>query len=116
MAPKENARWQAGAEQTTCKNGTAESLTQGKVSDPKLSPGTNYSLCRGCGQYFGGADGFTRHRINFQCVEPATLGLALNARGYWVRAAPKVAAVHGGEPIVGGARIPPRTGVQGSAA
>lgn len=88
----------AGA-QDTCVNGTVESLAQGEGSDPKLPPGTNHCLCSACGRYFGGADGFTRHRVNFKCVDPATLGLTLNRRGYWVRPIPKMVAIHGGKAI-----------------
>lgn len=66
------------------------------VSDPQLPYGTNRCRCAGCGRYFGGADGFDRHRVNFRCLDPATMGLSLNMAGYWVRPAPRMAAVHGG--------------------
>lgn len=89
----------AGADITDVNSGAAERVAQGTGSDPKLPPGTNFCLCSACGRYFGGVNGFERHRVKFQCVDPATIGLELNPRGYWVRPAPKVAAVHGGEPL-----------------
>ena len=68
------------------------------MNDPKLKPGTNYCLCRSCGQYFGGVKGFDMHRRDSGCLPPDTLLtrkgerlLEINARGYWVTRAPKSA-------------------------
>ena len=113
MARKAKPPIAPGAQDTTCDCGTAESVSQARSSDPKLPPGTNHCLCSACGRYFGGVNGFERHRVKFQCVDPVTIGLELNPRGYWVRPAPKVAAVHGGEPIRGGVQARPPIGVLG---
>src|SRR6185312_14892036 len=93
MGTKAKRPFAAGALITTCDNGTVESLPRAASSDPKLPPGTNRCLCSACGRYFGGADGYTRHRVNFQCVNPAILGMALNRGGYWVRAYRKGAPI-----------------------
>ena len=64
-------------------------------ADGRLAFGTNHCLCTGCGYYFGGVSGFERHRVNLECIDPATAGLVLNSRGYWTRPAPSI-AVHCG--------------------
>jgi hypothetical protein len=89
----------AGAQDTTCDKGKAISLVQVSGSDPKLSPGTNRCLCSACGRFFGGVNGFERHRNGFQCVDPIDLGLPLNSRGYWVRQPSRMASVHGRKPV-----------------
>jgi len=96
MARKEKRPIAAGAQSVTCEYRAVESLAQGSGSDPKLPPGTNHCLCSACGRYFGGVNGFERHRVSFACVDPISVGLVLNARGFWVRPAPKMAVVHGG--------------------
>jgi hypothetical protein len=60
-----------------------------------LPVGTNYCLCRGCGEFFGGVRAFDRHRQGpanaRNCADPASLTtkkgrplLSRNQRGYWV--------------------------------
>lgn len=66
-------------------------------SDPKLPTGTHYCLCSGCGRYFGGVSGFEAHRVRFQCVDPASVGLTLDARGYWRKPVPDIAIPQLGE-------------------
>lgn len=58
-----------------------------------LPPGTNYCLCRSCGEYFGGVSSFDHHRKGAECRDPESLMgkygqtlLSKNARGYWVQA------------------------------
>jgi hypothetical protein len=62
----------------------------------KLHPGSRACLCRACGRYFGGVNGFDMHRVNFQCVDPETITskkgvrkLFLDSRGAWVSKGPK---------------------------
>lgn len=65
-------------------------------SDPMLPVGSNYCKCGACGEYFGGANAFAKHRIKNAggglCVPPSDvrnrkneLVLELNSKGYWVR-------------------------------
>lgn len=65
------------------------------MTDPKLKPGTRFCLCRSCGRYFGGVNGFDLHRRDSRvgriCLDPASVvdkqgyrKLWLNDRGFWV--------------------------------
>lgn len=94
----------ADAEFTGINSGTAKGLVHDTGSDPRLPTGTNYCRCSVCGEYFGGVNGFERHRVNFTCVDPTTHGLVLNSRGYWVRQPPKITCIHGGGQVLGGIR------------
>lgn len=89
----------AGGEPGARQNGsTAPSIADSQEGpDSRLPPGTNRCRCAGCGRYFGGVNGFERHRVSFNCIDPASVGLVLNSRGYWVRPAPRLAAIHGGK-------------------
>jgi hypothetical protein len=100
MARKTKRPFAAGADLTDVNCEAAGRVSQDAGSDPKLPPGTNRCLCSECGRYFGGADGFTRHRVNYQCVDPATVGLQLNSRGYWIRKGPKPNFVSGGKRVI----------------
>src|SRR5579859_2247447 len=100
MDRKAKRPFAAGAELTDVNSESAGRVSQEAGSDPKLPPRTNRCLCSECGRYFGGADGFTRHRVNFQCVDPATVGLRLNSRGYWIRKGPKPVSVTGGTRVI----------------
>lgn len=111
MARKAKPPFAAGAQDTAFKTRTPESLAQDSGSDPKLPTGTNHCLCSACGRYFGGVNGFERHRVKFLCVDPATLGLVLNDRGYWVRPAPKMTTANGGVEIRSDVSALPGTGV-----
>jgi len=61
-------------------------------SDPMLPLNGGYCLCSACGRYFGGVSGFDKHRRGpftslgkkRYCVDPSTVGMHLNNRGYWV--------------------------------
>jgi hypothetical protein len=62
------------------------------MRDPKLPLNTNFCKCSSCGEYFGGAAGFDRHRVDHACIPPSAVidkhgkqELKLNERGYWVR-------------------------------
>lgn len=93
MNRKENARWQAGAKHTHSETECGRIVAQGQAATcgnkqaitPRLPPGTRYCKCPACDRFFGGVSGFDRHRVNSVCVDPASVGLELNARGYWVR-------------------------------
>lgn len=93
MNRKENARWQAGDKHTHSETECWRIVAQGQAATcgnqqpitPRLPPGTRYCKCPACGRFFGGVSGFDRHRVNAACVDPASVGLELNARGYWVR-------------------------------
>ena len=65
-------------------------------SDQKLPPGTNRCQCASCGAYFGGVNGFERHRIgpaaDRRCLPLGAVRdkqnrslLRLTEQGYWVR-------------------------------
>ncbi|MGH7239912.1 MAG: hypothetical protein ACREHG_07585 [Candidatus Saccharimonadales bacterium] len=97
MHTKEKRPITAGAQGKYCK---VASLAQSGGTDPKLPPGTNYCLCSSCGRYFGGVNGFERHRISFKCVDPVHVGLSLNEHGYWVRKTPRIARIQGGKAIL----------------
>ena len=82
------------------------------MSDPMLPIGTNYCLCRGCGQYFGSVNAFDKHRSGPAtarfCLETAELdgkGWRKDKKGYWrtpggARKWPKKADSSGGEPRI----------------
>lgn len=48
----------------------------------------NRCLCQACGRYFNSVSAFDRHRVGsgakIQCVDPAQLGMILNAHGFWI--------------------------------
>lgn len=64
-------------------------------ADPRLPAGSRYCRCAECGCYFGGADGFGRHRARFACVSPADLAMVMDSRGYWRRSGPRKGFFHG---------------------
>jgi hypothetical protein len=39
--------------------------------------------CGGCGRVFTGLTAFDRHRRNFRCVDPASVGLEQKPNGIW---------------------------------
>ena len=39
--------------------------------------------CNGCHRTFSSLSGFDAHRRNLKCVDPATVGLEKNAKGWW---------------------------------
>lgn len=51
--------------------------------------------CNGCHQKFGGVRGFERHRKNFKCVDPGSVGLSLNENGFWLLPKPTVFSAAG---------------------
>lgn len=62
------------------------------MHDPKLRPAGRTCLCRSCGRYFGGVEGFDRHRKDGACLDPDTLVgrdgerlFATDRRGVYVR-------------------------------
>lgn len=105
----------AGADNIDVNNGTDERLTQETGRDPRLPYGTNFCLCAACGRYFGGVNGFERHRVNFQCVDAATIGLRLN-RGRWVRTPPKAPVLAGAPKIKADISTDPARGYRVAAA
>lgn len=72
---------------------------------PRMPPGVKppekrlhgrRSLCRSCGQYFNGVEGFDQHRVGGgsarRCLTPAELaakGWVLRADGFWSRPPPE---------------------------
>ena len=49
---------------------------------PTLTPNTITSHCGACHETFSTVRNFDRHRVNFQCVDPATKGMHLS-HGRW---------------------------------
>lgn len=47
-------------------------------------PGRAHCAADDCHQTFGGVTSFDVHRKNGTCLDPAVLGLILNAKGIWV--------------------------------
>lgn len=72
------------------------------MTTPKLRHGSRACLCRSCGQYFGGVNGFDTHRRDGQCLDPEAITtkkgvrkLFLDSRGFWVGKVPKTAFLKG---------------------
>ena len=64
--------------------------TKSDATDERLPIGTNYCLCRACGEVFGGNSGFEFHRIgdhgNRRCRSRSQMteaGYALDSMGRW---------------------------------
>lgn len=63
------------------------------VAEPALTVGTSRCRCGACGRSFGGVGAFDMHQRlpedgTLRCLDPVTVGLALNPGGWWVRETP----------------------------
>lgn len=49
------------------------------------TPPQNTAVCHcgSCHETFSTVANFDRHRVNFECVDPATKGMRLDSRGRW---------------------------------
>jgi hypothetical protein len=70
------------------------------MSNSKLPTSSRFCHCSECGRYFGGVNGFERHRVHFQCIDPTSVGLKLNDAGYWVRKPPRMLTIKGGKAVL----------------
>jgi hypothetical protein len=43
--------------------------------------------CKSCCQHFNSVSAFDRHRVNYGCVAPASVGMVRNHKGAWTREA-----------------------------
>jgi hypothetical protein len=58
---------------------------------PTLPQNTAVSHCGACHETFSTVRNFDRHRVNFECVDPATKGLIQGMDGRWREAPPNEA-------------------------
>ena len=54
-----------------------------EIIDTKLKPGSKMCKCATCKEYFTSPGGFDKHRKNFKCVPPESVGLIQNEAGVW---------------------------------
>ena len=66
-------------------------MTQKTESNFELRVGGRECRCAACGETFGGADGFDRHRVgdhpNRRCRTPDEMrerGMRIGSRGFWI--------------------------------
>lgn len=45
--------------------------------------GANVCHCSGCHRTFGGLGGFEKHRKDYTCTDPSTVGMTQNQHGTW---------------------------------